>query len=254
MAWTDRERREWEEHGFFLRRGFAEAGAPNAMLDDVVGVARGADGRGLHEGTLILPESNLRGRSGESRAPEGQLSKIFKLHRRAAFNRFIRSAPVLSLLREMFDGEVDCFLSQFIFKNPGAWGQPWHQDSYYFPFDRTPQVGLWLAVTDATLENGCLHVVPGSHKEPIHEHIPDRRPGANFGYVEIVDHDMSGSVTVTMQAGDLLVFHSHLMHSSRDNESDRLRAAMVYHSAARGTQDKSPSPTPVNDWMPLDDL
>ena len=54
-----------------------------------------------------------------------------------------------------------------------------------------PGRGIWLAVTRATLANGCLHVLPGSHVEPVHEHVPDPRPGANYGYVEIVDHDMA---------------------------------------------------------------
>ena len=87
---------------------------------------------------------------------------------------------------------MDVFLSQFIFKTAGAWGQPWHQDSFYFPFEPArPVVGVWLAVTEATLANGCLHVLPGSQTEPVHTHEPDRRPGANYGYFEIVDHDMS---------------------------------------------------------------
>jgi phytanoyl-CoA hydroxylase len=136
---------------------------------------------------------------------------------------------------------LDCFLSQFIFKNPGAWGQPWHQDSYYFPFEPArPILGVWLAVTEATLENGCLHVLPGSHHEPVHEHIPDRRPGANYGYVEIVDHDMTAAQPVLMQPGDLLLFDSHLMHRSTDNVSAGIRAAMVYHYAATGTVERTP--------------
>ena len=147
---------------------------------------------------------------------------------------------------------MDCFLSQFIFKNPGAWGQPWHQDEYYFPFDRHPQVGFWLAVTEANLDNGCLYVLPGSHKEPVHEHIPDRRPNANVGYVEIVDHDMSEAVPVLMDPGDLLVFHSRLMHRSHDNRSEGIRAAMVYHVSEHGTVD-SWEKSPVNDWLPLGD-
>ena len=83
------------------------------------------------------------------------------------------------LVAELVGPKLDCFLSQFIFKNPGAWGQPWHQDSFYFPFDPPrPILGVWLAVTAATLENGCLHVIPGSHHEPVHEHVPDRRARA----------------------------------------------------------------------------
>ena len=51
--------------------------------------------------------------------------------------------------------------------------------------------------------------------------------------------------------GDLLVFHSHLMHRSTDNVSLGRRAAMVYHAALRGTRDVSPSPSGVQDWMQL---
>ena len=80
-------------------------------------------------------------------------------------------------------------------------------------------------------------MLPGSHTEPVHTHVPDRRPGANYGYFEIVDHDMSASEPVLMDPGDLLVFDSHLMHCSTDNESDGIRAAMVYHYAVAGTVD-----------------
>ena len=124
----------------------------------------------------------------------------------------------------------------------------------YFPFDPPrPVVGLWLAVTEATLENGCLHVLPGSHRETVHEHVPDRRPGANYGYMEIVDHDMSGSVPVCMQPGDLLLFDSHLMHRSTDNQTSGIRAAMVYHYALAGSVDHTErlKGYTVNDWMPV---
>ena len=53
-----------------------------------------------------------------------------------------------------------------------------------------------------------------------------------------------------LSPGDLLVFHSHLMHRSKDNESDGLRAAMVYHYAESGTVDRA-GWSPVNDWMPV---
>jgi phytanoyl-CoA hydroxylase len=160
---------------------------------------------------------------------------------------------VTDIVADLVGPALDCFLSQFIFKNPGAWGQPWHQDSFYFPFEPArPIVGVWLAVTAATLENGCLHVLPGSNREPVHEHVPDRRPGANYGYVEIVDHDMDGAVPVLMLPGDLLVFDSHLMHRSTDNLSAGIRAAMVYHYAAAGTVDHTDDFFPsVNDWVPV---
>ena len=258
---TDGHRGSFDGCGFYRIDGFAPPEVGLAMLDDVVGLARAAaepststehDGAGGPAGTVVLPESNLAGQAGR---PEQVTSKVFRLHRRPAFASFLAQPDVVEILVDRIGPDVDCFLSQFIFKNPGAWGQPWHQDSFYFPFTPArPIVGLWLAVTEATLTNGCLHVLPGSHTEPVHTHVPDRRPGANLGYVEIVDHDMAASEPVLMQPGDLLVFDSHLMHCSTDNESDGIRAAMVFHFAAAGTVDHTEKvlgrPSNVNDWAP----
>ena len=242
---TADERSHYDAHGFVRLPGFADAATCEAMLDDVVTVTRAqADGTPEPE-ALVLPEANLVGRDG---SPEELASKVFKLHRRGGFEEFARRDDVLDRVTELVGPRLDCFLSQFIFKNPGAWGQPWHQDSWYFPFEPPrPITGVWLAVTQATLENGCLHVLPGSHREPVHEHEPDRRPGANYGYVEIVDHDMTGSVPVLMDPGDLLLFDSHLMHRSTDNESDGVRAAMVYHYCATGTVERTKGI--VNDFV-----
>jgi ectoine hydroxylase-related dioxygenase (phytanoyl-CoA dioxygenase family) len=215
------------------------------MLADVIAVTRAQAAGTPEPDALVLPEANLVGRDG---APEELASKVFRLHRRGVFEAFARSDAVTDLAADLVGPTLDCFLSQFIFKNPGAWGQPWHQDSYYFPFEPArPILGVWLAVSEATLENGCLHVLPGSHREPVHEHVPDRRPNANYGYVEIVDHDMADAIPVLMDPGDLLLFDSHLMHRSTDNESDGVRAAMVYHYCATGTVQRTPGL--VNDFV-----
>ena len=95
-----------------------------------------------------------------------------------------------------------------------------------------------VAVTGATLENGCLHVLPGSHHEPVLEHVPDRRPGANYGYTEIVDHDVDGQRPSLMDPGDLLVFDSHLMHRSTDNVSDGIRAVRAIDTWYLGVVDQ----------------
>ena len=249
---------QYEADGFFTVDGFVEPSVGDAMLTDVVDLVRRHERGERVEHAVILPEAqpDFAAKRGTAN-PEDVVSKVFRLHRRPAFASFLRTPRLLPIVTELLGtDDVDCFLSQFIFKNPGAWGQPWHQDSYYFPFaPARPVVGLWLAVTEATLENGCLHVLPGSHREPVHEHVPDRRPGANYGYTEIVDHDMSGAVPSLLQPGDLLVFDSHLMHRSTDNVSHGIRAAMVFHVARAGTVDRTKEvrgyDSPVNDWVPL---
>jgi chlorinating enzyme len=246
---TADERAAWQRDGFFLRRSFAQEPLMQRMLERVVAIcrhhARGDD----VAPALVLPEA--RGNP-HAKQPEDLVSKVFRLHRDTVFAEFARDDRVLALVAELLGDELDCFLSQFIFKTPGAYGQPWHQDALYFPFEPDAQLGVWLAVTEATLENGCLHVLPGSHMEPVQVHVRDERPGSNYGYLEIVDHDMSGAIPVLMQPGDLLVFHSHLMHRSTDNVSAGIRAAMVYHYSPAGTVDRTPrGPAYVNDWVPV---
>lgn len=243
--------KQWDEDGFFIIPSFVGREIGEAMLDRAVEISREANGQIIHYDFVVTPEHNLAETVHAEASAEQRVSKIFRLHRDGPFQSFIESLRILEIGRSLLGPRIDCFLSQFIFKNPAAWGQPWHQDSFYFPFDRTPQVGLWLAVTEATLENGCLWVLPGSHREAIHEHVADRRPGANIGYVEIVDCDFSEERSVTMAPGDLLVFHSHLMHRSKNNGSDGVRAAMVYHMAEHGTREHRK--TVVNDWMCLPD-
>jgi len=234
---TPEQRESWDTNGYFIVEGFASSETCDGMLARAAELCR-RDAAGESIGhSLVDPERNPWA---DAVNPEDRASKIFVLHDwDPVFGAFARDERLLDVMCGLLGPDVDCFLSQFIFKNPGAIGQPWHQDSLYFPFEPEDQVGVWLAVTDATSTNGPLSVLPGSHREPVHEHVPDRRPDANLGYTEIVDMDFSSAVPVLMTAGDLLVFDSHLMHRSTDNKSDGARAAMVYHYAQAGTIDRT---------------
>jgi phytanoyl-CoA hydroxylase len=259
---TVEERERWERDGFFIRRALVPPADCDAVIAELIETIR-ADPPSAHPGEAFYAAGEYRITTetvptAAMRHAEDEVSKVFNAHAlgrtRAMGERDALAAPVCDLLGP----DIDCFQSQFILKNPGVIGQPWHQDSYYFYFDRQPQVAAWVALSRATLQNGCLWVLPGSHKEPIHKHIPDRRPAANKGYLEIVDADFTGRVAVTMEAGDVLLFHSFLMHMSTDNEADERRAAMVYHYGRAGTKIKPDLPAAmaanlnaVNKWVPV---
>ncbi|MGI9603844.1 MAG: phytanoyl-CoA dioxygenase family protein, partial [Acidimicrobiales bacterium] len=133
------------------------------------------------------------------------------------------------------------------YKHPGALGQPWHQDAWYFRMEPPVQVGAWLAVTAATPDNGPLSVVPGSHLEDVHESVEwDEREDAGSFYVEIQGADTDAETVVLMEPGDLLLFHSRLRHRSTDNNSEGSRAAMVYHFAVTDTDGYV---APNHDWF-----
>jgi ectoine hydroxylase-related dioxygenase (phytanoyl-CoA dioxygenase family) len=227
----------WRHDGYVVLRGLLSRVAVGAMLDRAVELARHHAEAGALPRGFLVPERNA---APTASAPEDRVSKIFLLHEwDPVFGPAARHPAVVDVVAQLLGPDIDCFLSQFIFKSPGAIGQPWHQDSFYFPFEPDRQVGVWIAVTEATKANGPLWVLPGSHTEPVHEHVADTRPGANVGYTEIVDHDMSAEIPVLLDPGDVLVFDSHLMHRSTDNDSDGLRAAMVFHYALADTVDRS---------------
>jgi phytanoyl-CoA hydroxylase len=231
---------DWERDGFFVLPGFAEAATGETMAAETIATIRahppsGKPGQRAYRipGSLFIqPESQAM--SGAVNA-EDFAAKVFNAHLHGAAHDFAVSDACADVVSPLIGDDIDVFQSMFILKNPGAWGQPWHQDSHYFNFDRGPQIGLWLAISEATLENGCLSVLPGSHKRAVLPHVPDKREGANQGYLEIEGVDERDAIPVLMQPGDLLVFHSHLLHRSVDNCGAGRRAAMVYHYGKAGS-------------------
>ncbi len=245
----------WSQHGYFILRGLVPADDCADMSRAVIELFSRAetDGQsfnGHHLGTdgVLAVEEAARVENGDS--ADQRMSKLFNIHRRAPFRQFASHPELLRALHALLGPDVSCFNSQYIFKNPGVWGQPWHQDSLYYVFDQMPQIGVWLATTRATVENGCLFVAPGSHLEPIHNVVPDARPGSNFGYLEVVDYDFEEAHPVLMEPGDVLIFHSFLMHKSNDNTSNERRSALVYHYARSATKVAEPKSATI-DFMPV---
>ena len=254
MFMTENQKKSWNESGYILIKNFVNDKFCDDMNHEVSKIIKSIvpeDGTFSHayagDGHIAIREMKP---SPNAKKIEDEISKLFRIHSKGIFNDFINNENLCNILEDILGPNIDCFLSQFIFKNPGAWGQPWHQDSSYFPFDREPQVAAWLATSEATLENGCLVVLPGSHKESLHEHLPDDREGSNYGYTEIKDHDFSLEEPILLNRGDLLLFHSFLMHKSYDNKSDSRRTAMVYHFAETGTG-YGEVDSPTNEWISI---
>ena len=251
---TEDQKQSWNNSGYILIPNFVNKKFCDDMNNEVREIIKSIipeDSAFSHayagEGHIAIREMKP---SDNAKTIEDEISKLFRIHSKGIFNSFIKKEKLVNLLEDILGPDIDCFLSQFIFKNPGAWGQPWHQDSSYFPFDKEPQVAAWLATSEATLENGCLVVLPGSHQEHLHEHLPDERKGSNYGYTEIKDHDFSQETPMTLNTGDLLLFHSFLMHKSFDNKSNSRRTAMVYHFAETGTSFGEVD-SPTNEWISI---
>lgn len=111
--------------------------------------------------------------------------------------------------------------------------KPWHQDAAYFRIaDPALVVGIWIALDPATLENGCMEVLCGSHLDgPVaHFHENDLNlcrilPDMHSGHVRI---------PIEMAPGDALIFHSLLQHYTAPNRSPHSRRAIQFHYAQSG--------------------
>ncbi len=130
------------------------------------------------------------------------------------------------------DTAVCHFHSKLMQKEPrvgGAW--EWHQDYGYWYKNEfllpDQMMSVMVAITDANKENGCLQVIKGSHKMGRVEHgFAGEQVGASQRYVDLALKTMD-LVYVELQAGDVLFFHSNLLHRSEANLSDKPRWSMI---------------------------
>ncbi|MBF8191113.1 phytanoyl-CoA dioxygenase family protein [Nonomuraea sp. K274] len=146
---------------------------------------------------------------------------------------------------ELFVGpDIALFASHYISKPPFS-GMPvlWHQDGAYWPLEPMRVVTLWLAVDEATPENGCLRVIPGSHSENLHE-LRQRDDIDNvLGSESAVTVNESKAVDLVLSPGDVEVHHPNILHGSDANTSPRRRCGLTIRyipTSTRITSEEQP--------------
>jgi ectoine hydroxylase-related dioxygenase (phytanoyl-CoA dioxygenase family) len=125
---------------------------------------------------------------------------------------------------------------------------PWHQDeAYWDPALIYRALGCWLPLDDATVENGCMSFIPGSHANAVlpHRHVNDD-PAIHALFAEPDPADIARATPVPMPAGGAVFHHSRTLHSSGPNTTDRARRAYANEwqlaPVAAGA-------TPVRPWI-----
>ena len=101
----------------------------------------------------------------------------------------------------------------------------WHQDGTYFGLDRSEQVTAWIALTDSTPEMGCIKLLPGSHAIGQQPHRDTITPGNLLSRGQTIDQKLNYDkyVTMPLRAGQISLHHTHLVHRSDPNRTDRRR-------------------------------
>lgn len=146
------------------------------------------------------------------------------------FRAFSRSEKVGAIMHSLGYKAPLPIQSMYIFKQPGIGGEvvP-HQDSTFLYTEPPSATGLWVALEEATVDNGCLWVLPGSHKDgPARRFFVDESKQVAFKG-EAKDYEASKFVAVPVKAGSAVLLHGALVHNSYENKSEKSRHAYSVH-------------------------
>jgi phytanoyl-CoA hydroxylase len=130
---------------------------------------------------------------------------------------------------------VESLIGGEIFSNPvynvrpkvprvAAGAVPWHQDKSYWPdANSNPVITVWIPLVDATHENGCLHIKPGTHKKPLLKWHQESHTGT--GYTALREDQLGNRETVALpvKAGSAILFNDRCLHMSTPNHSEEVR-------------------------------
>lgn len=215
----------YRENGFLVVEGAFGADEVAALNAETVAICRGE--RGDFAG--IEPV-------GDEESDADVIAKYLCIHFphkiSPAMREQVAHESIVDALTKCIGPNVKCMQSMLFVKAAGKPGQAWHQDEDYIPTRDRSLTGVWLALDDATVENGCLWVIPGSHKPgvlwPMHFHEDIRFDCAWESYdFPYRDED---AVPVEVKAGSLVVFNGYTLHRSLPNKAQAgYRRALVNH-------------------------
>jgi len=220
----------YDRDGFLVVESLFSAGdlrEIRAQVDALI-----ADPEKPPPGVTVGREGNTaRDRSGSAARDNSVRSAAFLVRFLPLFQDFARQAKLLELVRALIGPHVKVFRDQALFKPPSGQAKPPHQDQSYFQVE--PQddlVTAWIALDEATAENGCMCYIPGSHKHgifpvgkdlhrPVH-HMPDT------GSLTLPE-----PVSCPVPAGSIIFHHGCTLHYSEDNRTETWRKAIIFHYA-----------------------
>lgn len=139
---------------------------------------------------------------------------------------------VLSVMHTLLGDDLVLISSGFFAKKPDRSGAyvAWHQDTTYWGLEPPVAHTLWIAIDDSDVENGCMRVIPRSHKLGLLPHGTSGDKSNMLGYDQSIDpkhFDEASAVDFILKAGQASAHHGELIHGSNPNMSDRRRCGMT---------------------------
>ena len=217
-AVTPKQARQYDESGFFVLEGALDA-------DDVAELVGEIDPFEARQEEALRAMDG--GRFFIARADEITFTTHLVV-RSAMLQRFTSSALFADVCADLIGPDVRLYWDQAVYKKPGTESPfPWHQDNGYAFVEPQQYLTCWVALTDATEDNGCPWVVPGLHRLGTLAHAY-----SDTGFVCL--RDPEHAVAVPVPAGSIVVFSSLTPHSTGPNRTDGVRKAYIVQFAPTG--------------------
>ena len=140
---------------------------------------------------------------------------------------------VLDVMEQVMGTDILLLSTHFFCKYPDSSGThfvAWHQDVTYWGLEPPTAHTAWIAIDDSDVENGCMRVIPGSHRDGIALHSKSEHEGNLLSInQEIPDElvDTSRAIDLELKAGQMSVHDGQLFHASMPNTSQRRRCGLT---------------------------
>lgn len=228
---TDAIARRYLADGYVVVDGLIagdEIAAINAITLDI---ARGVHPcRGLDPATATASDDEALARVTTVHHPHYRIPALMEAVKHPRVVAILSAIIGAHLPVGWWDGGVKCMQSMLFCKPPGALGQAWHQDEAFIPTRDRSLCGAWMALDDATVDNGCLWALPGGHRAGIlHPTRPHTNPEEWDHTEALCGLDTSRAVPLEVTRGSVVFFNGYLPHMSKRNRSTRYRRAFVSH-------------------------
>jgi phytanoyl-CoA hydroxylase len=224
-------------HGFALLADALSARQVAAINDDALRLCRGDYGELAYGDPGDGWSGSRRNTVAEAELSDEDLLRrylcIHHPHKVSAPARAALTAPrVVDALVRVVGPNVKAMQSMLFIKSEGKPGQPWHQDEFFIPTRDRSLTAAWIALDDATIENGCLWVLPGSHRRGVLYPSREQHDPRFDCSIEAYDFPYSDedAVPAEIPAGSALIFNGYLLHRSLENSGRHgYRRALANH-------------------------
>jgi len=146
------------------------------------------------------------------------------------FLDFAQRPEILDMIESLIGPDI-VFWAAALFSKPGGDGRPvpWHQDGVYWPLEPMATVTLWVALDESRVENGCMCVIPGSHKQGFLEHRTSDKDGMVLNSeIAASAFDLEAARPIELMPGQVSLHDAFLVHGSAPNSSPKRRAGMTF--------------------------